>query len=660
MYTSPESEVVMRLANEVRPHTFDEVVGQKEIVANIRQQSIRNKFFQGYTLCGQFGSGKTTIARIIQLAVNCHHKDENGNPCLVCDSCKTVLAGASSDIVEIDAASNTGVECMRTLKEDVQFMPSVLDKKVYIIDEVQRLSTGAFDALLKVLEEPPAHVVFVLCTTEKNKIPKTILSRTAVYNFGCICAEDIVAHLEKVCARYEITYDVEGLALIARNSQGAMRNALSMLEQISSAGDVTVKAVAEMLGVADCEKIASILDVMLATDEKETVSKLMELMDGGIEPASMISDMLDMLSDCIVVSYGGTISGTKEYTGYVSGLTKKYRSKLFSALIKELLSLREKYREMPDRSTVVCGIIAAFHGLDMFQRVRNLEKAVTEVAYTARSAAGREQIIDKVKAGQNMQDAVVEKKEAVSEKTEIIVEESAETGGLSSAEKSSQLMEVEQSKEYPFPVGTVVMMDERKFLVNEYREVNPMRTNVVLDDLTAAEVGCPISRVELLSVFEVKAKAYNEPAVNEQVAENVSKELVEETESVAKTVSEPEVVETAHANDAEDEVPFEEDTISVPAKESPAATEAVDLFAMYGIKIANTSGQNEQSAVSDKKVDLSEELERSGVLKAVVDFSCDVNDGEVKCREKKDEPMGRILNAFVGAGKLSAAVTYAG
>lgn len=620
----------MRLANEVRPHTFDEVVGQKEIVANIRQQSIRNKFFQGYTLCGQFGSGKTTIARIIQLAVNCHHKDENGNPCLVCDSCKTVLAGASSDIVEIDAASNTGVESIRTLKEEVQFMPSVLDKKVYIIDEVQRLSTGAFDALLKVLEEPPAHVVFVLCTTEKNKIPKTILSRTAVYNFGCICAEDIAAHLEKVCARYEITYDVEGLALIARNSQGAMRNALSMLEQISSAGDVTVKAVAEMLGVADCEKIASILDVMLATDEKETVSKLIELMDGGIEPASMISDMLDMLSDCIVVSYGGTISGTKEYTGYVSGLTKKYRSKLFSALIKELLSLREKYREMPDRSTVVCGIIAAFHGLDMFQRVRNLEKAVMEVAYTARSAAGREQIIDEVKAGQNMQDAVVEKKEA------------------------------EQSKEYPFPVGTVVMMDERKFRVNEYREVNPMRTNVVLDDLTAAEVGCPISRVELLSVFEVKAKAYNEPAVNEQVAENVSKELVEETESVAETVYEPEVVETAHANDAEDEVPFEEDTISVPAKESPAATEAVDLFAMYGIKIANTSGENEQSAVSDKKVDLSEELERSGVLKAVVDFSCDVNDREVKCREKKDEPMGRILNAFVGAGKLSAAVTYAG
>ena len=650
----------MRLANEVRPHTFDEVVGQKEIVANIRQQSIRKKFFQGYTLCGQFGSGKTTIARIIQLAVNCHHKDENGNPCLVCDSCKTVLAGASSDIVEIDAASNTGVESMRTLKEEVQFMPSVLDKKVYIIDEVQRLSTGAFDALLKVLEEPPAHVVFVLCTTEKNKIPKTILSRTAVYNFGCICAEDIVAHLEKVCARYEITYDVEGLALIARNSQGAMRNALSMLEQISSAGDVTVKAVAEMLGVADCEKIASILDVMLATDEKETVSKLMELMDGGIEPASMISDMLDMLSDCIVVSYGGTISGTKEYTGYVSGLTKKYRSKLFSALIKELLSLREKYREMPDRSTVVCGIIAAFHGLDMFQRVRNLEKAVTEVAYTARSAAGREQIIDEVKAGQNMQDAVVEKKEAVSEKTEIIVEESAETGGLSSAEKSSQLMEVEQSKEYPFPVGAVVLMDERKFRVNEYQEINPMRTNVVLDDLTAAEAGCPISRVELLSVFEVKAKAYNEPAVNEQVAENVSKELVEKLESVAKTVSEPEVVETAHANDAEDEVPFEEDTVSVSAKESPAATEAVDLFAMYGIKIANTPDQNEQSAVSGKKVDLSEELERSGVLKAVVDFSCDVNDGEVKCREKKDEPMGRILNAFVGAGKLSAAVTYAG
>lgn len=648
----------MRLANEVRPHTFDEVVGQKEIVANIRQQSIQNKFFQGYTLCGQFGSGKTTIARIIQLAVNCHHKDERGNPCLACNNCKSVLAGASGDIVEIDAASNTGVDAIRTLKEEVQFMPSMLDKKVYIIDEVQRLSAGAFDALLKVLEEPPAHVIFVLCTTEKNKIPKTILSRTAVYNFGCICSDDIVTHLAKVCENYDISYDKEGLALIARNSQGAMRNALSMLEQISNAGDVTEKAVAEMLGVADAKKIVSVLDSMLDTDEKQTIGKVMEMLDGGIEPFSMISDMLDMLADCIVISYGGSVSGTQEYKEYVCGLTAKYTPRLFSALIKELLGLREKYREMPDRSTVVCGLIAAFHGVDLLNEVTLLKKAVVETAFTARNVAAvsmqggkgtdlpeQEQSLceDSVSA----QEDVVEEEENISETSDKTLQESVES-------------------EYPFPLQSVVEMDGRKFRVEEYRMINELRTDVVLFDLTAAEeVGYPISRQELLSVFRIKAKPYTETETAEEKKNSVQSTEGSSSSSVSTTIEES--MEDVPKDDMDafydsvfddadqEEVPFNEDKVSASSsKENNATDGEVDLFAMFGI-----GGQ--ESPVEEKTDgdSLTEELENSTILKTVVDFSCDVDADGIHCREKKEEPMGRILNAFVGAGKLTTAVNYA-
>lgn len=646
----------MRLANEVRPHTFDEVVGQKEIVANIRQQSIRNRFFQGYTLCGQFGSGKTTIARIIQLAVNCHHKDRNGNPCLECDSCKAILAGAGSDIVEIDAASNTGVDSIRSLKEEVQFLPAVLDKKVYIIDEVQRLSAGAFDALLKVLEEPPAHVVFVLCTTEKNKIPKTILSRTAVYNFGCICSEDIVAHLEKVCDRYDIGYEKEGLALIAGNSQGAMRNALSILEQISNAGDVTVKAVSEMLGVADCRMVSSVLEVMLSQDEKETVSKVMELLDGGVEPASMISDMLDMLSDCIVASYGGHITGTQEYAAQVSGLSGRFAPAALSALVKELLALREKYRELPDRSTVICGIIAAFHGLDVFQRVKRLEDAVKEVALTSRSALHNSEVL--------------QKKELFSIETEVSEEETNTVENVSDPEMvpeapdsvSEDKPEPQETEEYPFPVGAVVLMEGRKFRVDEYRAVNPARTDVVLFDMTAAEgSGYPISRMELLSVFRVKAEAFE--ASGEKTEETAQ---VPETEpAVSETeekMSEDEFFAAVFDSDdgAEEEVPFEEDVPQVQQKETEEDT---DLFSLFGI------GSSEPAAPETEDVSngmsgagstsLAEEMEGSALLKAAVEFGCDVNDGEIFCRERKDEPVGRILNAFADAGRLTAAVKFA-
>lgn len=636
----------MRLANQVRPHTFDEVVGQKAIVDNIRQQSIRKKFFQAYTLCGQFGSGKTTIARIIQLAVNCQHVDDRGNPCLQCECCKSILAGASGDIVEIDAASNTGVDNIRALKEEVNYLPSFLTKKVYIIDEVQRLSSGAFDALLKILEEPPEEVIFVLCTTERNKIPKTILSRTAVYNFGCISSEDIVTHLVNVCGRYDITFEREALALIARNSQGAMRNALSMLEQISNAGNVTVQAVSGMLGIADSGKVASLLSTMLAADEKEAVSAVMELLDGGVEPFSMISDMLEMLSDCVVFSFGGVVSGTQEYKNSVQALVEKYATGQFNQLVPKLLSLGNKYRALPDRSTLICGVIALLHESDLQNRLQAMEKniadlkeAVIQVAYDQRDVKARYVAEEtEVKPVADQQDNQQDKKDTEELTREVPVQKVEEAE--------------ENNPNYPFPVGSVVILDDRKFRVTEYRVQkfqHGERTDVIMDDLTALEKGLPVSRSELLSVFSVKAKAYTAEEPDKSFEKNMASEDV----YVPQKKNEEEREESSSVPEKGlDKDPLEEVPKSSIKKQKNGE---VDLFAMFGI------GTGDSMKKEPDVQSLETEMEKSAVLKAVIDFSCDVDveNGEVNCREKKEEPMGRILNAFAEAGKVPGVVKYA-
>ena len=191
---------VNNLALTERPMKFDDVIGQGVIVKNLAAQSKTNKFFQSYLMYGHYGCGKTTTARILAAAINCHHKDENGNPCGTCEHCQAVRRGCA-DMVEIDGASNTGIDNIRQLKEQVEYLPTVLDKKVYIIDEVHKLSDAAFNALLKVLEEPPAHVVFILATTDMDKIPATVLSRLAKYEFKRISTDTLVEHFKTVAEK---------------------------------------------------------------------------------------------------------------------------------------------------------------------------------------------------------------------------------------------------------------------------------------------------------------------------------------------------------------------------------------------------------------------------------------------------------------------------
>lgn len=375
----------INICNVERPMNFDQMVGQKTVVENLRQQAIRKEFFQCYILEGQFGSGKTTMARIISRAINCEHPDEHGNPCGCCESCKAVSSG-SSDIVELDAASNTGVDSIRAIKESVDFLPSQLKKKVYIIDEVQKLSGSAFDALLKVLEEPPEHVVFIMCTTESKKIPATVRSRAACYQFGQISEAGIAGRLIEIAVKYGFSYEENGIFLIAKNSCGSMRNAIKLLEQSGTTGyGVTEENVTKMLGLTSPDALFAVMETIVGNDIPEMVKRIRKLLDEGANPASMVGDMLSVLADGIVCSTSEKFDrGTEHYRSLLKALCMITDLTTLGVLAKGLKEVYSDLQYTPDEATLICGLIAMMSKPEnkeryLEQKITDLERRVEEL-----------------------------------------------------------------------------------------------------------------------------------------------------------------------------------------------------------------------------------------------------------------------------------------
>lgn len=375
----------INICNAERPMNFDQMVGQKTVVENLRQQAIRKEFFQCYILEGQFGSGKTTMARIISRAINCEHPDEHGNPCGCCESCKAVSLG-SSDIVELDAASNTGVDSIRAIKESVDFLPSQLKKKVYIIDEVQKLSSSAFDALLKVLEEPPEHVVFIMCTTESKKIPVTVRSRAACYQFGQISEAEIAGRLIEIAVKYGFSYEENGIFLIAKNSCGSMRNAIKLLEQSGTTGyGVTEENVTKMLGLTSPDALFAVMETIVGNDMPEMVKRIRKLLDEGANPVSMVGDMLSVLADGIVCSTSEKFDrGTEHYRSLLKALCMITDLTTLGVLAKGLKEVYSDLQYTPDEATLICGLIAMMSKPEnkeryLEQKITDLERRVEEL-----------------------------------------------------------------------------------------------------------------------------------------------------------------------------------------------------------------------------------------------------------------------------------------
>ena len=296
-------------ARKYRPTTFNSVVGQEHITSTLKNAIKTGQIAQSFLFCGPRGVGKTTCARIFAKALNCQHLTADFEPCNECDSCKAYNESASFNVYELDAASNNSVDDIRSLVEQVRIAPQGAKYKVYAIDEVHMLSSAAFNAFLKTLEEPPAYAKFILATTEKHKIIPTILSRCQVYDFKRINDNDIIRHLQYVAKSENVVAEEEALRVIAAKADGALRDALSIFDQIVSfsGGNITYKQTTENLNVLDVNNYFKMVGFLFSEDQSAALLLFDEILSNGFEPQHFISGLAKHFRNLLVAQNPSTV-----------------------------------------------------------------------------------------------------------------------------------------------------------------------------------------------------------------------------------------------------------------------------------------------------------------------------------------------------------------
>jgi len=293
------------LYRKYRPQEWGSVVGQDHVVTTLRNAIAADRVAHAYLFAGSRGTGKTTLARLLAKAVNCTDPDPRKRPCNACEPCKAVNENRFLDLIEIDAASNNGVDDVRDLRDKINFSPSQGKYKVYIVDEVHMMSGGAFNALLKTLEEPPPHAIFVLATTEIHKIPATVLSRCQRHEFRRVPVDEIVANLRKIATAEKIQADDDALIQIARQSAGGMRDAISLLDQLSSTGDAITLALAQsVLGTATSQTVLEVLNSVMDHDPAHGLEAIHQALDAGADPRSLARQVVEYLRGLMLIQMG--------------------------------------------------------------------------------------------------------------------------------------------------------------------------------------------------------------------------------------------------------------------------------------------------------------------------------------------------------------------
>ena len=319
------------LYRKYRPQTFDDVIGQLAITQTLKTQIMANKTSHAYLFTGTRGTGKTTCSKILAKAVNCLNP-ENGNPCNRCSACRSIDEGSCMDVLEIDAASNNGVDNVRDLRDDAIYTPSQVRKRVYIIDEVHMLSLSAFNALLKIIEEPPEHLLFILATTELHKVPATILSRCQRFSFRRISQEDIAARLQYVAYQENIDLDDSAARVLARLADGGMRDGLSLLDQVASAttGELTADSVYNCLGIAGEQKCGELMTYIADHNTRSALELFNRLYTEGKDLGALLDEMACLTRDLLVMKTapgtGITMLSGVASDQEVNGLTGRFSS----------------------------------------------------------------------------------------------------------------------------------------------------------------------------------------------------------------------------------------------------------------------------------------------------------------------------------------------
>lgn len=332
------------LYRKYRPSNFDEVVGQQPIIQTLKNAIVQNRIAHAYLFCGPRGTGKTSIAKIFAKMLNC--EDESNKPCGKCINCKMVQNSSHPDIIEIDAASNNGVDEVRNLIDKVKYAPMQGKYKVYIIDEVHMMTTGAFNALLKTIEEPPAHVVFILATTEPNKVIPTIISRCQRFDFNKVSQKDIEKRLSIVCKEEKIEIDPEAISLIAQLADGGMRDSLSILDQCIAycSSNITVDNVREIYGVLTTSDIGKLFEHLYAHEVDALIQQIQECSDKGMDLKRLTSDFITLLKESIILDYS---SNSQLVSNTHKEVIEKYLLKSPSLfrfnVLNELMDVFNKY-----------------------------------------------------------------------------------------------------------------------------------------------------------------------------------------------------------------------------------------------------------------------------------------------------------------------------